>query len=94
MSATKKELKMTRPVRLPSHTHPDRAPKGKTSKDGVQIIASLSIQPPAQRAKRPPPLQAGREQDWYLTVWVPRIWFINPGGICGSFREHKRGRLL
>ena len=25
---------------------------------------------------------------------VPRILIINPGGICGSFREHKRGRLL
>jgi len=26
--------------------------------------------------------------------WEPRRYFINPGGICGSFREHKRRQLL
>ncbi|KAK0668397.1 hypothetical protein QBC41DRAFT_208104, partial [Cercophora samala] len=30
-----------KPVRLPSNTHPIRAPKSKSSRDGVQIIATF-----------------------------------------------------
>jgi hypothetical protein len=89
-STTKKERK--RPVRLPSNTHPDRAPKGKTSKDGVQIIARpLYSRRPKGNDRH---LCRQIEGKKALTVWVPRIWIINPGGFCGSFREHKSGRLL
>ena len=59
------------PVRLPSYTHPARAPEGRTSKDGVQIIANslYSRSPRATTAAF-----AGRARvKWFLTVWVPRI---------------------
>ncbi|KAK3321353.1 hypothetical protein B0T19DRAFT_264208 [Cercophora scortea] len=73
-------------------THPARAPKGKTSKAGYRS-SPLSIQPRHKRASDRH-LRRQIESKMVSHCRAPRILFINPGGICGSFREHKRGQLL
>jgi len=74
-------------------THPARAPKGKTSRKPGYRSSPLSIQ--AQPRGPATAAFAGRARvKKGAHCRAPRIWFINPGGICGSFREHKRGRIL
>ncbi|KAH6649326.1 hypothetical protein F5144DRAFT_3053 [Chaetomium tenue] len=73
-------------------THPARAPEGKTSKRrGTDHRHSLYSRSPRASDRR---LCRQIESKKGSHCRVPRILFINPGGICGSFREHKRGRIL
>ncbi|KAK3298068.1 uncharacterized protein B0H64DRAFT_393764 [Chaetomium fimeti] len=75
------------------HRHPPRlSARGQVlRKAGVQIIATLYTAA-ARSSDRRLCRQDESKKDSHCRV--PRISFINPGGICGSFREHKRGRIL
>ncbi|KAK3368878.1 hypothetical protein B0T24DRAFT_342047 [Lasiosphaeria ovina] len=86
-----KRLSMKEAGQTSIGTHPARAPKGKTSKNRVQIIATLYT---ATARKPATAAFAGRTRVNGSHCREPRIWIINPGGICSSFREHKSGRLL
>ncbi len=60
-SAQDRNEKSLKPVRLPSNTHPDQAPEGKTLENRDTDHRPLSIQPQPE-GQRPPPLQADREK--------------------------------
>ncbi|KAK4182431.1 hypothetical protein QBC35DRAFT_420749, partial [Podospora australis] len=79
------------PVRLPSTPTPLKRPKARPRGIGVQIIATLYTIA-LVRADRHLCRQVKSKKASHCRA--PRILFINPGGICGSFREHKRGRIL
>ncbi|KAF0323461.1 hypothetical protein GQ607_009358, partial [Colletotrichum asianum] len=72
-------------------THPARAPKGKTA-DRDEIITALYTA--TETSPRPPSFRTGQEQPGVLHSRVSRIQLINQGGICGSCREPRIGRIL
>jgi hypothetical protein len=77
------------------NTHPERAPEGKTA-IRVEIIKrkkQLSIQQKPRR-QLPPSLRTDREDQKVFTLGCRGYTLINQGGICGSFREPREGRIL
>ncbi len=75
------------------HRHPPRlsARRQDLRKPGYRS-SPLSIQPRHEASDRHLCRQDESKKGPHCRA--PRISFINPGGICGSFREHKRGRIL
>ncbi|RMJ03570.1 hypothetical protein CDV36_014899 [Fusarium kuroshium] len=75
------------------NTHPDRAPEGKTA-EGIEIIKrkTLSIQQLHKGNHRHPCGQFERTK--VFTLGCRGYALINQGGICGSFREPREGRIL
>ncbi|KAK3952626.1 hypothetical protein QBC32DRAFT_340928 [Pseudoneurospora amorphoporcata] len=71
-------------------THPAKAPEGKTSGNrGTDHRHSLY-----SRREATATFSGRARVNKGPHCWAPRILIINPGGICGSFREHKRGQIL
>ncbi|KAL0941216.1 uncharacterized protein CTRU02_203979 [Colletotrichum truncatum] len=72
-------------------THPDSAPEGKTT-IGDEIITALYTA--NRKSVKTAFLTEGARATRVLHSRASRISFINQGGICGSFREPREGRIL
>ncbi|KAI0843706.1 hypothetical protein F5Y06DRAFT_302792 [Hypoxylon sp. FL0890] len=80
--------------------HPGHAPEGKTTAIGVEIITTLYTAPLA-RYRHPCGQSESKEQEAEARCSridfhsrATGISFINQGGLCSSFREHRVGRIL
>ncbi|KAL2116272.1 hypothetical protein VTJ04DRAFT_8439 [Mycothermus thermophilus] len=87
--ATKKRW---RPVRLPSTPTPPERPKARPQEsrgpDHRHSLYSHGSRPATATFSGRARVKKGPH------CWAPRISFINPGGICGSFREYRRRQYL
>ncbi|WDK10516.1 hypothetical protein CGRA01v4_01795 [Colletotrichum graminicola] len=86
-----KEKKKVRACQTSFDTHPIRAPRGQDRGRG-RDHQTPSIQP--RQKTRPSRLRGMRGQPEFLHSRVSRISIINQGGICGSFKEPREGRIL